>query len=351
MRNQFESYYRSLQKRNGMRYTFFLALLLHAGLLAAGMAWFTLAPERKVSEAMAIQVVPGEVKDSTKPTSVAKPKGVEKPAQAKAEEKKPDLPKPEPKPDPKPEPPKPEPKEEPKPEPKKEEPKKEEPKKEEPKKEEPKKEEPKKEPEKKKEEEPKKEEKKPEIKKTEPPKKEEAKKTETPKKTEPPKKTTPPKLKEPKEDAALEEEMEMAKRGAADGTDPELDKVIGDVVEWSKETNPNGIDSDIITFQPGDLGKLGLWPSRVQAIVSKSWRLPAGVSQLATEAVLGFNVDRTGAIVGPVEIVMDSSDTAVTESALVALEGAKFPPLPDSFEKPTAYVEYHFKVTTAIAAG
>ena len=115
-------------------------------------------------------------------------------------------------------------------------------------------------------------------------------------------------------------------------------------MEFSDTTNPNGIEGPV-TIQPGDMTALGLWPSRVKSMVDRVWRLPSGVSISSQPCTLGFSVDRSGTIVGTVEIVMESDNPSITESALQALEVVKFPPLPDSYTKPTVYVEYNFKVT------
>lgn len=338
MRNHFEEYYRSLQARSGLRNAIIIALLLHIALIGSIGWYLTHKPARPEAMSVGIYVVPGEVKDPNKPTSVAAPPpssgevAPPQPAPKKEEEKKPEPPKVEPK---KEEPPKPE---EKKPEPKKEEPKKEE-KKEEPKPKtepKPKKVEEKKKEEPKKKEEEKKEEKKPETKKEETkktdPKKEEKKPAikesdptdDEPKKTEPPKKTA-------------------VKPTTGKTVDPEMDLIMGDVAEFSNETNPNGLEGPV-TIQPGDMAALGLWPSRVKSLVDRTWKLPAGVSMDSTPCTLGFSVDREGKIVGTVEIIVDSDNPAITESALQALENATFPPLPDSYEKPTVYVEYHFTI-------
>lgn len=337
MRNHFEEYYHSLRQRGSLRTAIVIAALLHVGIIGSVSWYLTHIPERPEAMTVGIYIVPGEVKDPNKPTSVAAPPprsgevAPPQPAPKKEEPPKPEPPKPEPK---KEEPPKPEPKKEEKPEPKKEEPKKEE------KKEEPK---PKTEPKPKKEE-PKKEEKKKEEKKTEP-KKEETKKTEA--KKEPEKKPTL-KGSEPTEEDL--KKTEPPKKTAVKPTtgktvDPEMDMIMGDVAEFSNETNPNGLEGPV-TIQPGDMAALGLWPSRVKSQVDRTWKLPTGVSLSSTPCTLGFTVDREGRIVGTVEIITDSDNPAVTESALQALEYAKFPPLPDSYEKPTVYVEYDFSIAT-----
>ncbi len=344
MRNHFEEYYRSLQRRDGLRNAIIIALLLHVGLIGS-IGWYvTHKPPRPEAMSVGIYVVPGEVKDPNKPTSVAAPpprSGEVAPPQPAPKKEEP--PKPEPK---KEEPPKPEPKKEepPKPEEKKPEPKKEEPKKEE-KKEEPKPK-PKTEPKPKKEEEKKKEEKKKEE-----PKKEEKKtepKKEDPKKTEPKKEEKKPVIKESEPSDEEPKKTEAPKKTAVKPTtgktvDPEMDMIMGDVAEFSNETNPNGLEGPV-TIQPGDMAALGLWPSRVKSQVDRTWKLPSGVSMDSTPCTLGFSVDREGKIVGTVEIIVDSDNPAITESALQALENATFPPLPDSYEKPTVYVEYHFTI-------
>ncbi|MFM1918428.1 MAG: hypothetical protein RLZZ303_62 [Candidatus Hydrogenedentota bacterium] len=341
MQNQFDEYYRSLRKRGGLFWALVAAVILHIGLM---VLYYVVNLEKKPPEAVSFQVaiVPGEVRDPTKETAAAAPEL--KPTPPEPEPPKPQEPEPKPEP-PKPEPPKPEP---PKPEP--------------PKPKEPEKPKPS--------DKPKEPEKKPVCEKCdedrkdcesgvpcekclnvcadcddcppkpkEPPKKEEPKK-EPPKKEEP--KKDPPKKEEPKKEEKKPDPPKPAptpKPKPAEFTEPDMLEEMPD----PGKHNPNNQEGPV-KVQQGELTALGMWPANFERNVRRVWQIPAGLSMNAIPAVLGFWVNREGQIEGSVEIIVDSDNTALTESALLALENVRIPPLPDSYEKPRVYVEYHFTI-------